>query len=86
MINKYEATCRICGKAVLAYQGQTNKVNGAWLTEHTSDEACREAKARVERPRAQPRYPHRDPYEDYYADPLYDFTSSEDVNPNEGDK
>lgn len=85
MINKYEATCRICGKAVLAYQGQTNKVNGAWRTEHTSDEACREAKPRVERPRAQPRYEYRDPYDREDHD-LYGFGSSEDVNPNEGDK
>jgi hypothetical protein len=85
MINKYEAICRICRKSVLAYQGQTNKINGAWVTEHNNNEACQAAKARVERPRAQPRYEYRDPYDRDDYD-LYGSGTSEDVNPNEGDK
>ena len=87
MINKYEATCCICSKAVLAGTGQTNMVKGHWRTEHNNEADCDAAEDR--KPRHRPRAPSRDygapyPYEDDYG--LYGYCTSEDVNPNEGSK
>lgn len=35
MINKFKATCTRCGKTVFPGQGDTQNVNGKWVTSHS---------------------------------------------------
>jgi hypothetical protein len=93
MKNKFAATCSRCGKQVAALAGETNMHAGKWVTEHATQEACKSA---VPGPaRSRPNFSGSFygsaawSGSDYYDDddnPYGPFSTSEDVNPNEGSK
>lgn len=37
MINKFKATCASCGKLVFPGQGDTEKIDGKWVTRHANN-------------------------------------------------
>lgn len=96
MKNKFTASCSKCGKPVAALTGETNMHNGKWVTEHTTAEACKAAAPSSvgSRPNFSGifsgggyGYGAWDGMDDDYDDnPYGPFSTSEDVNPNEGSK
>lgn len=91
MKNKFAATCKKCGKQVQAGAGETNMVDGKWHTEHATADACKSAVSPA------PRrvgcgiggYGGSEMWRDYWDEednPYGPFSTSEDVNPNEGSK
>lgn len=97
MKNKFTASCSKCGKPVLSGTGETNKTGNKWITEHLNADDCKSAA-----PSAQRRvgygiggyssgyYGANEMWRDYYDyeddNPYGPFSTSEDVNPNEGSK
>lgn len=76
MRNKFNATCKHCGRTVLAGAGSTNlNESGRWVTIH---DIC---------PKPLTSYQQRyDDYDDELDNDFYHGMTSEDFNPNEGDK
>lgn len=80
MKNRFNATCANCGMTVLVGDGDTNLNGfGRWVTKHA---VC---PPKVQRPSYIPPSIHFDDDPEFYEDLYYGMTS-EDFNPNEGDK
>ncbi len=88
MRNRFAASCKKCGRLVLAGQGETNKGdNGKWVTVHDN---CPVPSAPVPT-RSNRHYRdndegYRSSYDEEFDREFYAGMTSEDFNPNEGDK
>jgi hypothetical protein len=89
MKNKFECNCSLCGRRVAIGEGDTNMIEGKWKTQHVNARCPVTHQSNFGSPAYGSGYGARDSWRDYYEDddnPYGPFSTSEDVNPNEGSK